>query len=142
MAEGRRTTMPAKMMSEMPLPTPFSEICSPIHMRRAVPADRVSMVRSRKLQPGSGTMATPEGLREGVAVDAGGRAADAHPVGDQEPGPEQDAPLELLDLEDVLEALQTLDHARAASASPSSSTRPPLASILARAEPLTAWSFT
>ena len=56
MAEGRRTTMPAKMMSEIPLPMPFSEICSPIHMISAVPAVRVSIVSRRNPQPGSGTM--------------------------------------------------------------------------------------
>ena len=56
MAEGRRTTMPAKMISEMPLPMPFSEICSPSHMMSAVPAVRVIIVSSRKPQPGSGTM--------------------------------------------------------------------------------------
>ena len=54
MADGRRTTMPAKMISEMPLPMPFSEICSPSHMISAVPAVRVTMVSSRKPQPGSG----------------------------------------------------------------------------------------
>ena len=55
--------MPAKMMSEMPLPMPFSEICSPSHMMRAVPVVRVSMVRSRKPQPGSGTSVAPLVLR-------------------------------------------------------------------------------
>ena len=55
-AEGRRTTMPAKMMSEIPLPIPFSEICSPSHMISAVPVVSVIMVRRRNPQPGSGTM--------------------------------------------------------------------------------------
>ena len=63
MAEGRRTTMPAKMISEMPLPMPFSEICSPSHMISAVPAVSVIMVSSRKPQPGVGTIDSPVGLR-------------------------------------------------------------------------------
>ena len=63
MAEGSRTTMPAKMMSEMPLPMPFSEICSPSHMISAVPAVSVIIVSSRKPQPGWGAIASPLGLR-------------------------------------------------------------------------------
>ena len=63
MAEGRRTTMPAKMISEMPLPMPFSEICSPSHMISAVPVVSVIMVRSRKPQPGSARWRRPVGLR-------------------------------------------------------------------------------
>ena len=39
-------TMPAKMMSEMPLPMPRSVICSPSHMMKAVPVVSVSMVSS------------------------------------------------------------------------------------------------
>jgi hypothetical protein len=46
-----------------PLPIPFSEICSPSHMINAVPVVRVSMVRSRKPQPGSGTRIAPVWLR-------------------------------------------------------------------------------
>ena len=38
---GSAATIPAKMMSEMPLPTPFAVICSPSHMRNTVPAVRV-----------------------------------------------------------------------------------------------------
>ena len=34
---GNRATMPPKMISEMPLPTPRLVICSPIHIRRMVP---------------------------------------------------------------------------------------------------------
>ena len=52
MAPGRPTTMPAKMISEMPLPIPLSEICSPSHMMKAVPVVRVRMVMSRKPRPG------------------------------------------------------------------------------------------
>ena len=63
MAEGSRTTMPAKMMSEMPLPIPFSDICSPSHMMRAVPVVSVSIVSRRNPQPGSGTSTAPLWLR-------------------------------------------------------------------------------
>ena len=48
--------MPAKMISEMPLPMPRSVICSPSHMMNAVPAVRVIIVSSRKPQPGLGTI--------------------------------------------------------------------------------------
>ena len=51
--------MPAKMISEMPLPMPRSVICSPIHMMKAVPAVSEIMVRSRKPQPGSATTEQP-----------------------------------------------------------------------------------
>ncbi len=56
------TTMPAKMISEMPLPTPRSLICSPSHMMKAVPVVSVMMLISRKPQPGSGTSSAPEGV--------------------------------------------------------------------------------
>ena len=48
-------TMPAKMMSEMPLPMPRSVICSPSHMMNAVPVVSEIMVSRRKPQPGSVT---------------------------------------------------------------------------------------
>ena len=48
---GMRATMPAKMISEMPLPMPRSVICSPSHMMKAVPAVSVITVSSRKPQP-------------------------------------------------------------------------------------------
>ena len=44
--------MPAKMMSDMPLPMPRSVICSPSHMMNAVPVVSVSTVIRRKPQPG------------------------------------------------------------------------------------------
>ena len=44
--------MPAKMMSDMPLPMPRSVICSPSHMMKHVPVVSVSTVISRKPQPG------------------------------------------------------------------------------------------
>ena len=51
-ARGRPTTMPAKMISEMPLPMPRSVICSPSHMTKAEPVVRVSTVSRRNPQPG------------------------------------------------------------------------------------------
>ncbi len=36
-AEGTRATIPEKMMSEMPLPTPRAVICSPSHIKNTVP---------------------------------------------------------------------------------------------------------
>ena len=36
-AIGKLATMPAKMISEMPLPTPRAVICSPSHIRNIVP---------------------------------------------------------------------------------------------------------
>ena len=44
--------MPAKMISEMPLPMPRSVICSPSHMMKAVPVVSVIIVMRRKPQPG------------------------------------------------------------------------------------------
>ena len=44
--------MPAKMISDMPLPTPRSVICSPSHMMKPVPVVSVSTVMKRKNQPG------------------------------------------------------------------------------------------
>ena len=51
--------MPAKMMSEMPLPMPRSVICSPSHMMKAVPVVSESMVRSSKPRPGLSTTSPP-----------------------------------------------------------------------------------
>ena len=52
---GSPAAMPAKMMSEMPLPTPRSVICSPSHIRNMVPVVSVSMVTIRNAMPGSTT---------------------------------------------------------------------------------------
>ncbi|OPZ71729.1 MAG: hypothetical protein BWY80_01266 [Firmicutes bacterium ADurb.Bin456] len=41
---GTRDTIPAKIRSEIPLPMPFSVICSPIHIRKVVPAVMVRAV--------------------------------------------------------------------------------------------------
>ena len=43
------------MISEMPLPMPRSEICSPSHMMNAVPVVSVMIVMNRNAQPGFGT---------------------------------------------------------------------------------------
>ena len=50
---GSCATMPAKMISEMPLPTPRAVICSPSHIRNMVPPTRVITVVIRKNSPGS-----------------------------------------------------------------------------------------
>ena len=39
---GSSATMPAKMISEMPLPMPRAVICSPSHIRNIVPPTRVT----------------------------------------------------------------------------------------------------
>ena len=51
-ALGKRTTMPAKMISDIPLPIPRSVICSPSHMMNAVPAVSVIIVIRMKPIPG------------------------------------------------------------------------------------------
>ena len=59
MADGNPATMPAKMMSEVPLPTPRCVICSPSHIRNIVPPTSVTTVEMRKNQPGSMTTEAP-----------------------------------------------------------------------------------
>ena len=61
-ARGRPTTMPAKMISEMPLPMPRSLICSPSHMTNAHPVVRVRMVIRTKPTPPAGTIRPPPGV--------------------------------------------------------------------------------
>ena len=56
MAEGNAATMPAKIISEEPLPMPRAVICSPSHIRNMVPPISVSTVEMRKNQPGSETV--------------------------------------------------------------------------------------
>ncbi len=51
-ARGKPTTMPTKMMSDMPLPMPRSLICSPSHMMKAEPVVSVNTVINVKPQPG------------------------------------------------------------------------------------------
>jgi len=60
-AAGRRQTIPAKMIRDIPLPMPRSVICSPSHMIKAVPAVRVITVISRNPQPGLITIGAPPG---------------------------------------------------------------------------------
>ena len=48
MALGRPATMPAMMMSDVPLPTPRAVICSPSHIRNMVPPTSVTTVVMRK----------------------------------------------------------------------------------------------
>ncbi len=55
-APGTSATIPAKMISEMPLPMPREVICSPSHIRNMVPPVSVITVEMRKNQPGSATM--------------------------------------------------------------------------------------
>ncbi|MNC59808.1 hypothetical protein D3C75_1096410 [compost metagenome] len=50
--DGRTATMPAKMISEMPLPTPRAVTCSPSHIRNMVPPVRVVTVAMMKKMPG------------------------------------------------------------------------------------------
>ncbi len=50
---GNPATMPAKISSEIPLPTPRSVICSPSHIRNSVPAVRPTTVVNTKLGPGA-----------------------------------------------------------------------------------------
>ena len=52
-AVGRFATIPAKIINEIPLPTPRLVICSPSHMRKRVPPTRVTTVVTRKNRPGS-----------------------------------------------------------------------------------------
>ena len=49
-------------MSDMPLPTPRSVICSPSHITKTDPVVSVRMVSSRKPQPGSYTSGRPPAM--------------------------------------------------------------------------------
>ena len=53
---GSLTTIPAKMINEMPLPMPRSEICSPSHMMNAVPVVSVITVINWNPMPGWSTI--------------------------------------------------------------------------------------
>ena len=57
MSPGYLAMIPVKMIRDMPLPIPLSEICSPSHIRNTVPEVSVMIVRKRKASPGFGTMA-------------------------------------------------------------------------------------
>ena len=62
-ALGSSATMPAMMMSDVPLPTPRAVICSPSHIRNMVPPTSVATVVRRKNRPGSSTTAGPRRSR-------------------------------------------------------------------------------
>ena len=51
--------MPAKMISETPLPTPRAVICSPSHKRNMVPPTSVTTVVKMKKGPGSTAIVPP-----------------------------------------------------------------------------------
>ena len=48
MPAGAEVRIEAKMSSEIPLPIPRLVICSPIHMRRVVPAVSVTMISTSR----------------------------------------------------------------------------------------------
>src|SRR5262249_32982331 len=77
-----------------------------------------------------------EELREGGAVDAGGGHVRPQPVGGEQTQGHEHAPLELRNLDDVLEALEPLDHAGRTS------TCPPAATSFWRAASLIRWVLT
>ena len=52
MAEGNPDTMLARMIMEIPFPTPRSVICSPNHIRNIVPVTSVMAAVSTKFVPG------------------------------------------------------------------------------------------
>ena len=58
-ASGIAATMPAKMISDEPLPMPESVISSPSHMMTVVPVVIVSTVSRWKLRPGLATTSAP-----------------------------------------------------------------------------------
>ena len=51
-ALGSPAAIPAKMISEMPLPSPRSVICSPSHIRNIVPVTSVTADTMRNVKPG------------------------------------------------------------------------------------------
>ena len=56
---GILATMPAMMISEMPLPMPRLVICSPSHIRNMVPPTIEMTVVTRNMRPGSMTAGWP-----------------------------------------------------------------------------------
>ena len=70
---GKRATMPAKMISEMPLPTPRLVICSPIHISRIVPPVSVMTAGHAEEQSGLDDDMAPvlETDRDAVGLDRG-----------------------------------------------------------------------
>ena len=75
-AWGRLATMPAKMISEVPLPTPRAVICSPSHIRNMVPPTSVITVVKRKKSRDRSPLATMPGHafetdRDAIGLDGG-----------------------------------------------------------------------
>ena len=69
---GQLATMPAKMISEMPLPTPRAVICSPSHIRNTVPPVSVMTAEIRTTSQDPYTTpqcSSPTAMR--VALDRG-----------------------------------------------------------------------
>jgi len=56
---GRPATIPAKIIIDIPLPIPFSLICSPSHIKNRVPVVSVTTVTKLKVKPGLVTKAKP-----------------------------------------------------------------------------------
>ena len=52
-ADGKLATIPAKIINEIPFPTPLEVICSPNHIKNIVPPTKVTTVVKRKNKPGS-----------------------------------------------------------------------------------------
>jgi hypothetical protein len=50
-AVGNPDTILTNIIIEIPLPIPFSEICSPSHIRNIVPVTRVTMVEKTNPEP-------------------------------------------------------------------------------------------
>ena len=65
MARGSSATMPAKMISEMPLPIPRAVICSPIHISSMVPPVSVTTavrMKNQEAMPSSRNEASPPAM--------------------------------------------------------------------------------
>ena len=75
-APGILATMPAKMIIEMPLPTPRRVIWSPSHMRNIVPVVMVSIaIRAKGILPIVMASGIAVGVhRHGVGLDEGDHA--------------------------------------------------------------------
>ena len=59
MNDGIDATIPAMMISDVPLPIPRAVICSPIHSRNMVPPTRLTTAPTRNNMPGMTTAASP-----------------------------------------------------------------------------------
>ncbi len=68
-AAGTPATMPARMIIEMPLPTPRSVICSPSHIRNIVPVTSVMQAVIRNDGPGFTTTPGCACSQEAAATD-------------------------------------------------------------------------